>query len=94
VCRSGGRLAQDVKVLAHESQHLRGITDEATAECYGIQETAFTARDLGASRAEADAMARYVWLALRYMPPAYVSDECRPGGKLDLRPDTPTWPSS
>jgi len=27
------------------------------------------------------------------MPEDYRSDECRDGGALDLRPDSPAWPS-
>ena len=94
VCRSGAHIAGSIKVLAHEAQHLRGITDESVAECYGIEKTAFTAEQLGATPTEAAALARYVWLSLAYMPQSYVSPECHPGGKLDLHPDTADWPSA
>lgn len=94
VCRSGASIAGSVKVLAHEAQHLRGITDEAAAECYGIESTAFTARALGATEQQADALAEFAWLSLRYMPQSYVSPECHPGGELDLHPETTAWPSA
>jgi hypothetical protein len=74
-----------IHVLAHESQHARGILDEATAECYGLQTTADAAVQLGMSRNDASYLAAvywkhwYVWLGK-----AWRSSECRPGGRLDL----------
>jgi hypothetical protein len=74
-----------IHVLAHESQHARGILDEATAECYGLQTTAEAAVHLGRSRNDASYLAAvywkhwYVWL-----DDAWRSSECRPGGRLDL----------
>jgi hypothetical protein len=78
-------VAWAVHVLAHESQHARGIWDEAMAECYGLQMTADVAMKLGRSRKEAAYLAAvywkhwYVWLR-----DSYRSSECRPGGRLDL----------
>jgi hypothetical protein len=96
----GGQCGEDVvalawatSALAHESVHLRGVRDEAAAECYGLQSTAFTARALGAPPAYARALADYTFWNVR--PPVdygYFSSECRDGGKLDLRPQTSRWP--
>jgi hypothetical protein len=78
-------VAWAVHALAHESQHARGILDEATAECYGLQTTADVALKLGRSRKDAAYLAAvywkhwYVWLR-----DSYRSSECRPGGRLDL----------
>jgi len=96
----GGECGKDVvalawatSALAHESFHLRGVRDEAAAECYGLQSTAFTARALGAPPAYAARLAEYTFWNVR--PPVdygYFSSECRDGGKLDLRPQTSRWP--
>ena len=86
-------LAWATSALAHESFHLRGVRDEAAAECYGLQSTAFTARALGAPPAYATRLAEYTFWNVR--PPVdygYFSSECRDGGKLDLRPQTSRWP--
>jgi hypothetical protein len=86
-------LAWATSALAHESYHLRGVRDEAAAECYGLQSTAFTARALGAPPAYATRLAEYTFWNVR--PPVdfgYFSPECRDGGRLDLRPQTSRWP--
>ena len=86
-------LAWATSALAHESFHLRGVRDEASAECYGLQSTAFAARALGAPAAYAQRLATYTFWNVR--PPVdygYFSPECREGGKLDLRPQTSRWP--
>jgi hypothetical protein len=78
-------VAWAIHVLAHEAAHARGILDEATAECYGLQTTADAAMQLGRSRRDADYLAAvywkhwYVWLG-----DSWRSSECRPGGRLDL----------
>jgi len=78
-------VAWAVHVLAHEAQHARGILDEATAECYGLQATADVAMKLGRSRKDAAYLAAvywkhwYVWLG-----DPWRSSECRRGGRLDL----------
>ena len=85
--------AYSVHVLAHESWHLRGFEDEATAECLALQTTADTAERLGADVLRAAAVARF---ALEHvyprMPDEYRSGDCRDGGRLDLRPSLAAWP--
>lgn len=83
-----------VHVLSHESMHLAGAVDEASAECLAVQLDAFVATRLGADERFARTMAREYWTL--YHPEqdrAYQSRECREGGALDLLPDRPGWPS-
>ncbi len=82
-----------VHVLAHESEHLAGVTSESRAECYSVQTTERAARLLGATPAQARAIAvRYATEVYPRMPDDYRSDECHDGGRLDLHPDSPRWP--
>lgn len=87
-------LAWSVAALAHESQHVRGIFDEAKAECYGVQSISATAQALGRSSAEGRYLASVYWRDgyLHQHDSAYRSDECRDGGGLDLHPETSVWP--
>jgi hypothetical protein len=85
--------AFSVHVLAHESWHLRGFQDEATAECLALQTTADVAGRLGADFLHGAAVARF---ALEHvyprMPDDYRSADCHDGGRLDLRPSLTAWP--
>ena len=82
-----------VHVLAHESWHLRGFEDEATTECLAIQTTADVAERLGADGLRAAAVARFaVEHVYPKMPDDYRSEDCRDGGRLDLRPSLAAWP--
>jgi hypothetical protein len=87
------RMAEAVLALAHETQHVQGVENEATAECYGMQLTRDTARLLGATKDYANTLADVV-LHERYPqePAGYSSPECRDGGKLDLFPRSALWP--
>jgi hypothetical protein len=76
--------AQAVEVLAHESFHLRGVKNEAAAECYAVQFVARVARKLGATTANAEELRRFALKAYLRHPAQYVSSQCRPGGALDL----------
>lgn len=82
-----------VHLLSHESMHLRGILDEAQAECAAVQRDARTARLLGAPADAAAALARTYWQAdYPRMPSDYRSGGCGPGQPLDEHlPDAP-WP--
>jgi hypothetical protein len=84
-----------VHVLTHEAMHLSGRLAEADAECAAVQRDALMARLLGASAAEAAALAAAYWgNVYPLMPEDYRSPECRAGGKLDERlPDAP-WLAS
>ena len=86
-----------LQTVAHESYHLLGYTNEAQVDCYGMQSVWFVASNLGASVAEAQALAKlfatqiYPWR--ERLTPQYWSPECRDGGKYDLRPASHSWPS-
>jgi hypothetical protein len=83
-----------VHVLGHESIHLAGVVDEATADCLGMQLDAYVAERLGATRAFARSLAREYWTY--YYPsqePSYRSPSCRDGRALDLFPDLQGWPT-
>jgi hypothetical protein len=87
------RVARALHVLAHESSHLAGIRDEAAADCYGLQRTAFVAESLGADSVEAERLARIAVAERAITAPAeYRSSECHAGGTLDLDPASPAWP--
>jgi hypothetical protein len=88
-------VAFSVATLAHEAQHLRGILNEAKAECYGMQTIARTAQLLGRTELEGVYLAELYWRGEYHdedRDPAYVSDECRDGGRLDLNPTRTAWP--
>ena len=91
--RRAQRAADAITTLAHESMHLRGWIDEATAQCYAIQEDPWTVVRLGGTRAEGAAVADLVLAEQGGMPSEYQSGDCRPGGRLDLHPDTPAFPA-
>jgi hypothetical protein len=87
------RAAWAVHTLAHESFHLRGIQSEAMAECYALQNTAFVAERLGIGDATAQGLQRWVYVrGYPNEPEEYRSEDCRDGGKLDLRPASPVFP--
>lgn len=87
------RVARALHVLAHESSHLAGIRDEAAADCYGLQRTAFVAESLGADPVQAERLARLALAERAVTAPAdYRSSECHDGGALDLDPASSVWP--
>lgn len=82
-----------VHVLAHEAEHLAGITSESVAECRSVQSTARAAELLGATTAQAEALARrYVLDYYPYMPDAYRDPGCHQDGPSDLTPRDGRWP--
>lgn len=89
--------AMAIATVSHESYHLLGYKNEAKVECYGMQSIWFVAAKLGASTAEAEAIASFyatqMYPLRRTRTPAYWSAECREGGTLDLRPASASWPS-
>jgi hypothetical protein len=92
-CDEPLEIAWSLNTLAHESYHLAGVRNEAQTECYALQAIDFVARSLGATAAQAGALATYSFDQLpRRMPPEYSSPECRNGGRFDLLPDSAVWP--
>ena len=87
-------VAYTVSTLSHEIQHLVSPAGEAETECAAVQHNAEVAQALGATRAYALELANRYWE--RFYPPdadGYESDECRPGGSLDLAPESSSWPT-
>jgi len=73
-----------VVTLAHEEQHIDGITDEAKAQCYALQRADVVGRRLGLPAHVAARIATFTKQSIT-QPPEYRSRECRRGGALDLR---------
>jgi hypothetical protein len=91
--RHGRETVMAVDVLAHESWHLRGISDEGETECRSLQTMAWTAQQLGATPEQGRAMARAQYEGMyQEMPEHYRSGTCADGAALDLRPDDKTFP--
>jgi len=80
-----------VHVLTHETIHVTGVRNEAETECKAMQLDAGMAALLGASpQASADLAIAYWREIYPWMPDAYRSEECAPGGALDAgRADAP-----
>src|SRR3954452_725569 len=69
--------AEAVHVLTHESMHLRGLRDEAQAECIALAATTWTATQLGATADDAGLVAKYARERLYPMlPTEYPSAAC------------------
>ena len=84
---------QAVVTLTHESMHLRGWNDEATAQCYAVQEVAWMVARLGGDPRAGTGLARLALAWTGSMPSEYQSPACHGGGTLDLHPETPNFPS-
>jgi hypothetical protein len=82
-----------VNVLSHEAWHLAGERNESVAQCYALQSNEDTAIRLGATPAEARAIADFVVRRVQpVLPPDYKTTACRDGGPLDLDPARTGWP--
>jgi hypothetical protein len=87
------RIAYGVLVLAHETDHVAGVEDEALATCDGAQNVAKVARLLGAGRGYAQRLAEAYWRDVyEEEPPDYRSPRCGPGRPLDHSPGDGVWP--
>jgi hypothetical protein len=76
--------AYAVITLAHEQQHVDGVVNEATAECYARQRASRAARQLRLSAPVAAHLAAFITEEFDPPAPRYRSAECRRGGALDL----------
>ena len=83
-----------LNTLAHETMHLRGVTSESVAECWGMQLMAQVAIHFGATREFAREIASD-YLTAWYTPNrgAYWHPDCFDGGSLDLSPASSSWPA-
>lgn len=85
-----------IAVLAHESWHLNGISDEGLANCYAFQSGVAVGVDLGLSEPRARALMRE---QLANNPTDAASDTrylvppgCQNGGRFDLHPGSSAFP--
>jgi hypothetical protein len=90
------RTARAIAVLAHESWHLRGVSNEGLANCYGFQSGVGLGVDLGLSEQTARAMMREQ-LATNASdtaanPQYLVPSGCHDGGEHDLHPAVRGFP--
>jgi hypothetical protein len=88
--------AEALQTVVHESIHLKGDAVEADAECYGMQQLAYAAEQLGDTPDDATAIAQYyatlLYPSRRTQAPAYWSPDCHANGALDLTPNDGVWP--
>lgn len=82
-----------LNTLAHEAMHLRGFVSEAQAQCYAIQQDAWTVMRFGGTPQEGRAAAAFVLALQPLLPTQYQSSSCRGGGGLDLWPGTTAFPT-
>jgi hypothetical protein len=94
--QSFSRTARALAVLAHESWHLRGVTNEGLANCYGFQSGVQIGVRLGLEESKARAMMREqlatnasdVGSNTEYVVPS----GCHDGGSEDLHPGVRGFP--
>ena len=82
-----------VLILAHESYHTAGVTNEAATNCYAIQAMAWAALQLGAPPDEAELLARTMEVLEPKQGSGYETPDCHAGLPLDLHPSTPDFPT-
>ena len=86
-------IVEAIVIFSHESEHAEGEDREDRAECYGMQRSRRTARLLGMSAPDAEALVKRYWRTVYPTEtPPYSSKECRDGGELDQRPHTSVFP--
>ena len=77
--------ADAVQTLTHEMMHAIGISNEAQAECFGMQLSAYLARQLGVPPRYALSLSRLNLSNYRHRPPNYIDTlRCREDGAWDL----------
>jgi hypothetical protein len=82
-----------VVLVAHETMHVNGIWTEADAECRAVQLGHLVAMRLGATEAQARALAaRYFAEIYPHQRSDYVSGDCSEGGSLDIFPERAEFP--
>ena len=82
-----------VHIVAHEAQHINGVTSEGAAECRAVQLNYLVAEELGATEAQArELQRRYFADYYPHLDSDYRSRQCHDGGDLDLFPDRAEFP--
>jgi hypothetical protein len=93
---TSSQTARALAVLAHEAWHLRGIRDEAVAECYALQSGVGLGERLGLSEDAARRLMRQQLAenSLRSVATAEyrVPADCRNGTRLDLDLESSSFP--
>jgi hypothetical protein len=93
---TGARTGRALTVLAHEAWHLRGERDEGRTECYALQSGVGLGVRLGLSESTARQLMRQQLAENALRGPETleyrVSAECRDGSRLDLDPQSSTFP--
>jgi hypothetical protein len=92
----GSQTGRALAVLGHEIWHLRGVRDEGTTECYGLQSGVELGQRLGLSEGTARQLMRQQLAenagrggaTAEYLVPP----DCRDGGRLDLNPHDASFP--
>jgi hypothetical protein len=92
----GSQTGRALAVLGHETWHLRGVRDEGTTECYGLQSGVELGRRFGLSEDTARQLMRQQLAenagrsgaTAEYLVPP----DCRDGGRLDLDPAGTRFP--
>jgi hypothetical protein len=82
-----------ILILAHESYHTAGVSDEATTNCFAIQAMAWTAAQLRDSAEEALLLARAMEALEPVQATGYATTDCHAGLRLDLHPETSDFPT-
>ena len=94
--QSFSRTARALAVLAHESWHLHGVSNEGLANCYGFQSGVELGVNLGLAESKARAMMREQLAtntsASARRPEYLVPAGCRDGGSEDLQPAEAGFP--
>ena len=78
--------ATSLSILLHEEEHTHQVFSESAATCYAFQKLPAALAKLGMRKDAAQVIAQNT--ADRVAPmlePSYLSEECRPGGAMDLR---------
>lgn len=82
-----------VHIVAHEAQHINGVTSEGQAECLAVQLNHLVAETLGATPDEArELQRRYYADFYPHQPSEYVSSNCAAGSDLDIFADRVEFP--
>jgi hypothetical protein len=81
------------QVLAHESTHLAGVTDEALTDCLAMQNLQPYVGMLGVPAEWAKQISDDYWVLYQNGFTPYPDPECRDGGAHDVRPEDKRWPS-
>jgi hypothetical protein len=86
-------LSWSLATLALQAKHDAGEENDAKALCFGMQSIARAAVGLGLDSKHAAALGRLYWRRIYpFLTPHYRSAECVNGGRLDLRPQSDSWP--